>query len=105
MALPWRWFSVAAIVFSYVVTSRTTSWALLRFIGNFTAAWAVQFLVWAAWSTQIYPKLFSPLRHLPEPTGNTFFMGQWRKILAEPSGVPMQEWLVAHVLNRAESTG
>lgn len=53
----------------------------------------VQFISWLAWSVVLYPKLFSPLRHLPEPPGASFFMGQGPAILKLPSGEPMRRWI------------
>ena len=31
-------------------------------------SWLLQFLLWAIYRVLVYPKLLSPLRHLPEPT-------------------------------------
>ncbi|ERF74949.1 hypothetical protein EPUS_05157 [Endocarpon pusillum Z07020] len=53
----------------------------------------LQWLVYAFYSIILYPKFFSPLRHLPSPPGASFFMGQFPAILAEPSGMPMRRWI------------
>jgi hypothetical protein len=45
------------------------------------------------WSVVIYPKVFSPLRHLPTPDDNSFFSGQTKKVFREPSGRPMRYWI------------
>ncbi len=47
---------------------------------------------YAAWIVVIYPKLFSPLRHLPTPPNGGFFTGQTRTILKDVSGMPMRRW-------------
>lgn len=45
------------------------------------------------WSVILYPKLFSPLRRLPQPPGGSFFHGQFWTIFAEPSGEPHSRWM------------
>jgi hypothetical protein len=62
------------------------------FATGFLAAWTFQFWLWAFWAVVLYPHYFSPLRQLPSPTGGSFLNGQWKKISAQPSGVPMIEW-------------
>lgn len=84
--------TLAAVGASYYLTPRASSWVAARFFGNFIAAWAFQFLLFAIWKVILYPKVFSPLRGLPEPGNNSFFNGQFPRILAEPSGNPMKEW-------------
>lgn len=48
-------------------------------------------IFYAAWNIVVYPRFFSPLRHLPFPTGD-FFSGQTREIMRDPSGLPMRRW-------------
>ncbi|GAB7340866.1 hypothetical protein MBLNU457_7225t1 [Dothideomycetes sp. NU457] len=50
-------------------------------------------LAMATWRILLWPYFFSPLRHLPQPKGNSIFMGQFYRILKEPSGVPQREWM------------
>jgi hypothetical protein len=54
-----------------------------------------EFVAWATWSVIIYPNFFSPLRGLPEPSGGSWWNGQASKIMAQPSGHPMREWIDA----------
>lgn len=51
------------------------------------------FFVYQTWLIIIYPRFFSPLRHLPTPPDNGFFLGQTRRILRESSGMPMRDWV------------
>lgn len=53
----------------------------------------VQFIVYSAWNIVVYPRFLSPLRHLPTPPNGDFFMGQTKRILREPSGMPMRDWV------------
>lgn len=89
MALPLRAFLAIALVYAYFVTSRRSA---LWYAGNFLAAAAVQCFGYALWAVILYPKLFSPLKGLPEPSGNSWLMGQWSRIVKERSGGPMSEW-------------
>jgi hypothetical protein len=77
---------------SYYFTSRTSNWVALLFVGNFIAIWLAQLFLYAIWSMILWPKLFSPLRGLPEPGNNSFLMGQYLRIAAEPTGAPMLDW-------------
>ncbi|KAL2158561.1 hypothetical protein VTH06DRAFT_4328 [Thermothelomyces fergusii] len=79
---------------AYLVSSgRIPQWPSPGFLTAFTVIWGIQGLAWALWSVILYPKLFSPLRGLPEPSGNSWFMGQFPKILAMSTGSPMIEWV------------
>jgi hypothetical protein len=89
MALSWRALFAASVVYAYFFTTRRSA---VGFLSSFLAAWIVQFFCYAVWRVILYPRFFSPFRHLPQPSGNSFFMGQWRKIVDEPSGSPMLEW-------------
>jgi cytochrome P450 len=57
------------------------------------ALFLTQWLMYSIYVVVIYPRYVSPLRHLPEPGNNSFFMGQWNKIVKEPSGLPMRQWI------------
>jgi hypothetical protein len=46
-----------------------------------------------AWAVVIYPKFFSPLRHLPTPDDNAFFTGQTKRVFREAGGRPMRHWI------------
>ncbi|KAL8736801.1 MAG: hypothetical protein Q9166_000167 [cf. Caloplaca sp. 2 TL-2023] len=62
------------------------------FLPTFLALLSLQFTVLFAWNVVLYPKYFSPLRHLPEPAGNALFMGQFAAVRIEPTGKPQQRW-------------
>jgi hypothetical protein len=93
MGLAWRGISVASLIGAYLSTTQYPSnWVILWFLTNFVAAWIAQFFCWVVWRVVLWPKFFSPLIGLPEPSGNSFFNGQWKRIRAEPSGTPMVDW-------------
>ena len=93
--IPYRLISAISFGGAYILSSgRIPQWPATSFFPTFAAMWGIQAIVWAAWIVVLYPKFFSPLRDLPEPSGNSWFMGQFHKIAALPSGVPMREWYV-----------
>lgn len=63
------------------------------FLSTTAVLFAGQALLYGLYLTVLYPRFFSPLRHLPTPPKGGFFLGHTRHILKEPSGVPMQNWL------------
>jgi hypothetical protein len=82
-------FSVAA---SVLARSYAPAYSL-GLISNTLLLFLALFITKASWEVVIYPKLFSPLRHLPTPDDNSFFSGQTRKVFREPSGRPMRYWI------------
>jgi hypothetical protein len=94
MGLPWRFISASSLVVAYLTTSRWTQWSNVAFATTFAGAWAIHLLAWVVWTVILYPKVFSPLRGLPEPKNSSWFMGQYRRIAAEPTGIPMLDWCV-----------
>jgi hypothetical protein len=44
------------------------------------------------WAVILYPKFFSPLRHLPGPTGGSWWNGQNERLWSEVNGGPMIDW-------------
>ena len=51
------------------------------------------FIAKITWAVIIYPKFFSPLRHLPTPDDNAFFTGQTKRVFREAGGRPMRHWI------------
>jgi hypothetical protein len=101
MDSPFRALTGLAALSSYVLVSYLP--AVLPFsqpgyLGTFALLWIVGFVPYAFWRVILWPKYFSPLRHLPSPKEGSWWNGQFPKILAEPTGAPMREW---HVSNHA----
>ena len=92
---PYRFMLAAALGGAYLLSSgRIPQWPAPGFLTAFAVIWGAEVLAWAVWVVILYPKLFSPLRGLPEPSGNSWFMGQWKSIVALPTGGPMMKWYV-----------
>ncbi|TVY37039.1 Cytochrome P450 monooxygenase [Lachnellula subtilissima] len=63
------------------------------YLGTFSQLCTVGFMIFAVWRVILWPKFVSPLRHLPGPSGGSWWNGQFPDILARPTGVPMIEWI------------
>ena len=94
MVLPWENITGSAFISTLALAWAQDNWSRLLLLGHFTGLWIASLAAWGVWAVWIYPLFVSPLRHLPGPSGNHWFMGQAKKIMAEPSGVPMREWFV-----------
>ncbi|KAJ2900281.1 cytochrome P450 4A12A [Zalerion maritima] len=64
-----------------------------NFLFNFATTFLFQSFLYAIWKVLLYPKVFSPLLGLPEPSGNSFWNGQYAEISAKPTGVPQTGWV------------
>jgi len=82
---------VASLVAGYLATSLQEEWSRRFFVASVVGVWISLFLCYGIYSVVIYPHLLSPLRSLPEPTGNSFFHGQHDTMVREASGVPQTE--------------
>ena len=82
-------FSAAASVLARSYTPQYS----LGLVSTALLLFSALFFAQITWSVVVYPKLFSPLRHLPTPSDNAFFTGQTKKIFREASARPMREWI------------
>jgi hypothetical protein len=93
--IPYRLITAVSLGGAYLLSSgRIPQWPATSFLPAAAALWGIQALVWVSWVVILYPKLFSPLRGLPGPGGNSWFMGQFKTITSRPTGAPMAEWYV-----------
>ena len=53
----------------------------------------LEFFAYQAWSIIVYPRYFSPIRHVPTPPGGSLILGHSRIISRESSGKPAREWI------------
>lgn len=93
--MDFEWKKVAAVsaATAYIATSTLRpQWSTTAFLKYYTSVYAVIFFSWGLWTVFLYPKVFSPLRGLPEPKGGSWYNGHFARIRALPTGVPMTEW-------------
>lgn len=62
-------------------------------IWSFLSLLSVQLVAYFLYITILYPRYFSPLRHVPTAPGWEFMLGHTRKVIKEPSGRPAQQWI------------
>ncbi|KAK1249104.1 hypothetical protein MKX07_002620 [Trichoderma sp. CBMAI-0711] len=67
-------------------------WTRASFLQAAAVLLVTQMVVYGIYDVFLYPKWFSPLRHLPTAPGSHWLMGHGLKILADKPGAPMREW-------------
>lgn len=92
MGLPWREFTLVSGVAAYFLAWRNETGTKGSVVATFSLSWTLLFTGWAIWTVLLYPKLFSPLRDLPEPKNVSWWNGQYPRIAKETSGAPAREW-------------
>ncbi|KAI1386568.1 cytochrome P450 [Hypoxylon trugodes] len=92
MAYPWRSIIAVSLVSAFLIVSRWPQWNK-SLLSTFFSLWSLQTFFYAVWAVILYPKFFSPLRGLPEPTGNSWLMGQLPTIQKYPTGIPQRKWI------------
>ena len=111
MDMPWLPMALSSVAGSLLLVHKAPDYSIsASAVKTFLVLETVHILIGLLWKVVIYPKLFSPLRHLPQPKvrilsnptasvlknilqGGSFFNGQFKRILAEPSGNPHREWI------------
>ncbi|KAK1837313.1 cytochrome P450 4V2 [Podospora conica] len=94
MGLPYVSISAVSLGAGYVLsTGRVSQLPQYGFFAVFASTWAALLLSWVTYTVILYPKLLSPLRHLPEPSGNSWWAGQFPTIRRDPTGVPQLNWI------------
>jgi hypothetical protein len=78
---------------SYACPRPPQSYSSLGLISTPIVLFLALFVAKITWAVVIYPKFFSPLRHLPTPDDNAFFSGQTKRVFREAGGRPMRHWI------------
>ncbi|EMF17783.1 cytochrome P450 [Sphaerulina musiva SO2202] len=90
MALLPRVTALAAAL-TFLIT-RYTTYSLTPF-ATFPLLFSILFLLYQLYSILVWPHYISTLRHLPQAPNAHWFWGQTKRVLAEPSGRPMRDWV------------
>ena len=111
MDLPWLPMALSSVAGSLLLVHKAPDYSVsASAVKTFLVLETIHILLGLVWKVVLYPKLFSPLRHLPQPKvrpllnpttslakktlqGGSFFNGQFKRILAEPSGNPHRGWI------------
>lgn len=111
MDLPWSPIALSSVAGSFFLVHNAPQYSFsASYVKTFLALEAIQILLGLVWQAILYPKLFSPFRHLPQPKvgphsqpimspaktilqGGSFFNGQFKRISAEVTGEPHRDWM------------
>ena len=111
MDLPWLPMALSSVAGSLILVHKAPGYSIsASAVKTFLVLETIHILLGLVWKIVLYPKLFSPLRHLPQPKvrplsnpttslakstlqGGSFFNGHFKRIIAEPSGTPHREWI------------
>ncbi|CZR50970.1 related to isotrichodermin C-15 hydroxylase (cytochrome P-450 monooxygenase CYP65A1) [Phialocephala subalpina] len=94
--IPFKAMTALSAVSSFVLVGYRPDLLLSRrpsYIGTFMFIWLLSFSAWAFWKIILFPKFFSPLRHLPMPKGGSWWNGHFKEISAKTTGDPQIEWI------------
>lgn len=68
MDLPWLPIGLSSVTASFVLVHNTPQYSVsASYVKTFLALETLQILLGLLWQAIIYPKFFSPIRHLPQP--------------------------------------
>ncbi|TVY21339.1 Cytochrome P450 monooxygenase FUM15 [Lachnellula arida] len=94
--VPVKAITAVSAVATYILVEHQPGLLLFSrpsYLGTFSQLFIVGFMLFAVWRVILWPKFVSPLRHLPGPSGGSWWNGQFPDILARPTGIPMIEWI------------
>lgn len=68
------------------------AWSRGSFIQAAAGLWLVELFLYTIYELFLYPKFFSPLRHVPTAPGGHWLLGHGKQVLASKPGAPLREW-------------
>jgi hypothetical protein len=95
MDIPFKAITGLAALSSYALVTyfpHLLPYSQPSYLGTFAQIWIVEVSISLFWQVILYPKYFSPLRHLPGPEGGSWWCGYFFEIIRRPSGEPIKEW-------------
>lgn len=68
MDLPWLPIGLSSVAASFVLVHTAPQYSVsASYVQTFAVLETIQILLGLLWQAILYPKLFSPIRHLPQP--------------------------------------
>lgn len=95
MELCYRFILITSLVIGYLLSRcyAILPWPVTGFLAHFMAISVTQLMCKIVWAAILYPKLFSPLRHLPGPKPSSLLFGDFfGTLLTRNTTLPMVEW-------------
>ncbi|EFQ29296.1 cytochrome P450 [Colletotrichum graminicola] len=90
---PWRAFLVGSAAVTVLLALRQPVFSRCNLLCAFLGLFAFQIFAWTVFVVLLFPQYFSSLRSLPGPKDDHWLMGQGLRIMREPTGVPMIDWV------------
>ncbi|GKT82939.1 LOW QUALITY PROTEIN: cytochrome P450 [Colletotrichum tofieldiae] len=90
---PWRGALISSAVVTVLLALRQPVLSRCNLLCTFAGAYVLQMVSWGIFVVFLFPQYFSSLRSIPGPTNDHWLMGQYPRIMREPTGVPMIEWI------------
>ncbi|KAK1600029.1 cytochrome P450 [Colletotrichum navitas] len=90
---PWRAFLIGSAAVTVLVALRQPVFSRCNLLCTFVGLFAFQIFSWTVFVVLLFPQYFSSLRSLPGPKDDHWLMGQGLRIIREPTGVPMIDWV------------
>lgn len=93
MDFPYKPVAAISAVAAYgAATYLRPQWSTAVFATYFVCGFLANTFGWVFWKVILYPKVFSPLRGLPEPENASWYNGNWKQISEGATGKPMLTW-------------
>jgi hypothetical protein len=92
MGIPYKHFTAAAAVASYLLVSYKPQYLLSSkptYTGTFVLLWTLLLMVWGFYTVILYPRYFSPLRHLPGPSVRNLDI-LWKRIALHEENISLE---------------
>ncbi|CVK96849.1 related to pisatin demethylase / cytochrome P450 monooxygenase [Fusarium mangiferae] len=87
---PWAICALSFAIYTQIIYDKNYS---IRHAPFYMGKYLLAFLSgWAFYLVFLYHRLFSPLRHLPQPKGANFINGHWAESVSQPAGLPFRHW-------------
>jgi cytochrome P450 len=90
----YRVWAGTSIVGSFILNKFAPQYSVLHsYLMTAASIFSAICLVYYVYAVVIWPRFFSPMRHLPMPSGGSFFNGQFAAITKDASGIPLRRWI------------
>ncbi|KZL87821.1 cytochrome p450 [Colletotrichum incanum] len=90
---PWRGALISSAAVTVLLALRQPVLSRCSLLCTFAGAYMLQMISWGIFVVFLFPQYFSSLRSIPGPKNDHWLMGQYPRIMREPTGVPMIEWI------------
>ncbi|KDN62252.1 putative cytochrome P450 [Colletotrichum sublineola] len=90
---PWRAALISSAAVTVLLALRQPVFSRCNLLCTFVGAFMLQIISWAVFVVFLFPQYFSTLRSIPGPKDDHWLLGQYLRIMREPTGVPMIDWI------------